>query len=598
MSRPTVKTYENVIESVRAFNEGLSRTRDLQRQLSYFRAWYYAPELDAVGPSKFIGYRGMTASEYMRSEDLDGRETEPVLTRWFDALESGTSETAYVAKLVEELLAKYKKAPNRVARFNAPRGWKMTESAGVPSPIGAEAFDQFRGEVEKYPSMWDSLELKAVAAAKDGSFYLLGLHCTLASDPRPGTELLLDTPELFMVRQVEPFARLWSLMEEVATGEITLATRTVRVEGFTHYERTNWSGNGQGWVDLSYPYVLLHAYGKSASHLVSEPDISRMLLSYGYRDIASVAQEKLGFPVGSNYSTRVYFVAPIFLDASAAFDAERLRLVLSCSPSINMGDLSASSEATMNFDGKRETRRGKIELADAVRADESLGYSAVTEIELLPQAESAVIWVFHPSREEPLYALRTEKPTTIQSNPIWGATKLVLSRRSGGQTQDAERILHESLGLDKNPKDPDRLEAAVHTLLACAGYRCVFTGRAWGIQGIDTIAFSPSGKKAVAISVTISNNIGEKIRTLLPALNRLRNESTGIEHVPAIFSPVDPTEIMDSDRRDAAAHGVSLVLGPEITKLLNALLNLPQDKFSEFMDSIVRTKVPNVSPFG
>jgi len=595
MSRRIVDSYEEVVRSVRAFNEDLSEAHVLQGQLSYFRAWYYIPELDAVGPSKFLGYRGMTVSEYMQSQELDGRVTEPVLSRWFDALENDTSETVYVARLVEELLARYKKVPNRVARFNAPRGWKMSEGAVLPSRIGEEAFREFWSEVEKYPSMWDSLDLTAVAAAKDDSYYLLGLHCTLSSGLTPGTEVLFDTPDLFMVRQVEPYARLWSLLEEVASGEITLATRTVRVEGFGHYQRTNWRGNGQGLVGLTYPHVLLYAHGKSTSDLVSEADISRMLLSFAYRDIASLSREKLGFPVGGSYMTRVYFIAPILLEASAAFVGERLQLTLKCGPSVHVSDLRASSEVTHQVRGKRETTRQKIDLAHADRVEERVGYSLARDIDLPSQAESAIIWVFHASRDEPLYALRVEKPTTIQANPIWSATKLVLSRRMESQTQDAERILRESLGIDKKLLDPSRLEAAVHTIFACAGYSCVFTGQAWGAQGIDTIAFPRSRGKALVISVTTSNNIGAKIRTLLPPLNKLRNELTEFKLVPVIFSPIEPADLTDGDLREAAAQGVSLMLRPEIEELHNALLNQAEDKLAEFIDSAIGSNVPKIS---
>ena len=598
MSRLTVESYKDVVESVQAFNKGLGEGQELEGHLSYYRAWYYIPELGMVGPSKFIGYRGMTAAEYMLSEDLDGRITEPVLGRWFNTLDSGTAESQHVAELVRELLARYKKAPNRIARFNAPPGWELAETAGPPvwsieGNVETVAFEEFWTEVQKYPSMWDSIELKAVAAEKGGSAYLLGLHCTLSSGLTPGAEVLFDAPNMFMVRQVEPFSRLPKLLEQMVNGQITLANRAVNVEGFVRYQRTIRRGNGHGWVDIEYPYVLLYAHGKSGSELANEDDLSRMLLSYGYQDIPSLTQEKLGFQVGSNYSTRVYFIAPIYLEATAAFVDDRLRLALRCGSSIDMEDLSASYEVTLNSLGKRETSPGKIELGDAMRLDEAVGYSVVMDIDLPTQAESAIIWVFHTSRNEPLYALRVEKQATIQANPIWGATKLVLSRRTGGQEQDAQRILHESLGVDTVPKDPNRLEAAVHTLLACAGYSCVFTGRMWGTQGIDTIGFSHSGTTLMAISVTTSNNVGEKIRTLLPQLNKLRAELTGFDVVPAVFATVEPADIADSDRRDAAAHRISLMLLPEIAGLLDALSNQSQDKLAEFVDSTVRANVPS-----
>ena len=79
MARETVKTYQNVLESVRAFNKGLELSRRLREQIRFFQSWYYIPELDAVGPSKFIRYKDMDAFEYIRSHtELDGRVAEPV----------------------------------------------------------------------------------------------------------------------------------------------------------------------------------------------------------------------------------------------------------------------------------------------------------------------------------------------------------------------------------------------------------------------------------------------------------------------------------------------------------------------------------------
>jgi len=131
MSRETVESYEQVVESVRSFNKGLEEGKDLETLLSYFRAWYYVPELDAVGPSKFIGYKGMTAEEYMKSTDLDGRETEPILSRWFDIQDGESAEDKYIDDLTKCLLARFDKVPNRAVRYNAKLGWKL----GVPNSL-------------------------------------------------------------------------------------------------------------------------------------------------------------------------------------------------------------------------------------------------------------------------------------------------------------------------------------------------------------------------------------------------------------------------------------------------------------------------------
>ena len=100
---------------------------------------------------------------------------------------------------------------------------------------------------------------------------------------------------------------------------------------------------------------------------------------------------------------------------------------------------------TLNVSGSRQSLLDSIDLSDAARLEEPVGFSLVKELDLPPQAESTTIWVFHTTRQEPLYALRAAKPATFQSSPLWGAKKLVLSRRRGGQEQDAEAILREFL---------------------------------------------------------------------------------------------------------------------------------------------------------
>lgn len=125
-----VQTYEDVVESVKAFNQGLEEDQSLRGQLSFFRAWYYIPELDAVGPSKFIGYKGMTAKEYLtrHSQELDGRVTEPVLHGWFEDLDRASAEGQYVAEKVKQLLQRYNKRPSQASRCGAPPTWRLAKS--------------------------------------------------------------------------------------------------------------------------------------------------------------------------------------------------------------------------------------------------------------------------------------------------------------------------------------------------------------------------------------------------------------------------------------------------------------------------------------
>ena len=106
--------------------KGLENSEGLRNLLSYFRAWYYIPELDMVGPSKYIGYKGINPESFLTERGLDGRETEPVMGKWFDQLNKESAEGRYVSDKLAELTARYGKNMNKVARFGAPRGWRLS----------------------------------------------------------------------------------------------------------------------------------------------------------------------------------------------------------------------------------------------------------------------------------------------------------------------------------------------------------------------------------------------------------------------------------------------------------------------------------------
>ena len=144
------RNYNEVIQSTNSFNAGLNENPKLATRLSQFRAWYYIPEIDAVGPSKFIGYKDMSVGFYMshtgslaqatlpRYKRLDGRETEPRLSMWFRIAELGTSEYECVLQMVEELLDRWGKSPHKRARYCVPIGFKLT---GLEQPTATRISD-------------------------------------------------------------------------------------------------------------------------------------------------------------------------------------------------------------------------------------------------------------------------------------------------------------------------------------------------------------------------------------------------------------------------------------------------------------------------
>jgi hypothetical protein len=93
------------------------------------------PELDAVGPGKFIRFKGMTGLEYIREHsELGGRVVEPVLSKWFTPLEENSAEAIRVKQKVDRLLGLYGKTVNSGSRFYAPRGWGLIEHTQASQP--------------------------------------------------------------------------------------------------------------------------------------------------------------------------------------------------------------------------------------------------------------------------------------------------------------------------------------------------------------------------------------------------------------------------------------------------------------------------------
>ena len=133
-----VRSCEEVVQSTKSFNRGLNEEPDLYKRLSGFRAWYYIPEIDDVGPSKFIGYREISARFYLdhtgtlakatfpSSKRLNGGTTENRLKKWFEETEPGTVEYEYVSEMTKELLDQWGKKPSKLARYCVPKGYRRT----------------------------------------------------------------------------------------------------------------------------------------------------------------------------------------------------------------------------------------------------------------------------------------------------------------------------------------------------------------------------------------------------------------------------------------------------------------------------------------
>jgi predicted RNase H-like HicB family nuclease len=128
---------------VSRWNLGLESETQLRAKLPYHQHFYFIPdpanpETGHVGPSKFIGYRLMTVSDYIDRTrlpasrgGLDGGASERQLSRsrLFRELAPGTDEHRLVHSIVEALLRRFGASVNRRAKMHAPQDWSVPAAA-------------------------------------------------------------------------------------------------------------------------------------------------------------------------------------------------------------------------------------------------------------------------------------------------------------------------------------------------------------------------------------------------------------------------------------------------------------------------------------
>lgn len=130
----------NIARFNRILNGGSGKER-LVKLLSHVQAWY-AVEKDgsfAFGPSKFIGYKDMTADLYADETGstgrLDGRVTEKKLSAWSTPITRDDPRHEQTHRALSKFCSKYGAFPNARARIS------LFE---VPSTDGVDEMEKVR----------------------------------------------------------------------------------------------------------------------------------------------------------------------------------------------------------------------------------------------------------------------------------------------------------------------------------------------------------------------------------------------------------------------------------------------------------------------
>ncbi len=119
-----VQAIENIRRYQTQLRPEVRKSEELVRRMAAARGWYAIESGDGTwlfGPSKFIGYVGLTAETYVEmsargkepvADKLDGRKTEPVLQQWFEP-------SAHRADELQVALNSFVAEHRRNARLNA-----------------------------------------------------------------------------------------------------------------------------------------------------------------------------------------------------------------------------------------------------------------------------------------------------------------------------------------------------------------------------------------------------------------------------------------------------------------------------------------------
>ena len=120
-----VADLQQVAENIRRYQDDLAANADLVARMSRHPAWYALRRNNGrwlFGPSKFIGYAGITAQRYLGPyERSEGRETERVLNEWFRPVDPDSVLGRELDTQFREFFSRYGKIPHKLRRISVAK---------------------------------------------------------------------------------------------------------------------------------------------------------------------------------------------------------------------------------------------------------------------------------------------------------------------------------------------------------------------------------------------------------------------------------------------------------------------------------------------
>ncbi len=144
MPSKIVSTQTQAEDNIRRFRTQLEGSALLVDRASYARSWYVYRDAQGnycFGPSKFIGYLGMTATEYLNDDARDGRQTERKLAEWFTVIDETDDLYNELKGALSAFLAEFGKVPSAKMRINVAKSYLERQSVAQDGSADRELGD-------------------------------------------------------------------------------------------------------------------------------------------------------------------------------------------------------------------------------------------------------------------------------------------------------------------------------------------------------------------------------------------------------------------------------------------------------------------------
>jgi hypothetical protein len=143
----TVKTHEHLQERIKYWSDGFLQGEPIAvSKASQSRHWYYSPDYNTFGPSKFIGYDGLTFENYT-SSDIAGTVTQKAISQLgtYRKLKSAP-EVNIMKSLLEEFLARQNRSLKQNAIIHVPQSLDLSLISAAGSIDNEDPFSEPQSE--------------------------------------------------------------------------------------------------------------------------------------------------------------------------------------------------------------------------------------------------------------------------------------------------------------------------------------------------------------------------------------------------------------------------------------------------------------------